>query len=128
MDRTQLIDLTYEAVDEIKNQDMYNSYIAAKKEIDKIDLRPLFDAFIEAKNYFDEVSKYGKFHPDYKQATLKLMEAKTALYSTKEYIAYQKANETLNLYLRDISFKITQMLSECLVTSNNKASCHTKGH
>lgn len=128
MDRTQLIDLTYEAVDEIKQQDMYINYIAAKKEIDKIELRPLFDAFNQAKSQFDEVSKYGKFHPDYKQATFKLMETKTALYSTKEYIAYQKANETLNLYLRDISFKITQMLSECLVTSNNKASCHTKGH
>ncbi|PKK99905.1 MAG: hypothetical protein CVV56_08890 [Tenericutes bacterium HGW-Tenericutes-1] len=128
MDRTQLIDLTYEAVDEIKNLDIYKDYLNAKKAIDKIELSPLFEAFNQAKQQFDSVSKYGKYHPDYKQATLKLMEAKTALYSTKDYIAYQKANETLNLYLRNISFKITQMLSECLVTSDKKASCHTKGH
>ena len=128
MDRTELIDLTYEAMDELKTQPMYLNYLEAKKRIDKPELSPLFDAFNQAKLQFERVSKYGKYHPDYKQTSLNLMQAKSALYSTDDYKCYQEANQTLNLYLRDISFKITQMLSACLVTSNKISSCHTKGH
>jgi len=128
MDRTELMNLTYEAIDEIKSQAMYSNYLVAKKGIEKPELNPLIEAFIQAKQHFEKVAQYGKFHPDYKQATQVLMQTKTALYQTDEYRAYQQATETINIYLRDISFKMNEMLSTCLVASKEKAACHTKGH
>ncbi len=127
LDRIQLIDLAYETVDEIKKSELYQSYLVASNDYNTADILPLIDKFNETKKSFEEISRYGRYHPGYVQAKTNYTEAKTLLFQTEAYQKYQDALLKLNLYLHDISREITAIINECLVSSNQTHSCHTKG-
>lgn len=127
MDRIQLIDLAYETVEEIKKSELYQSFLSASNEYKSADILPLIEKYNDTLIKFDDISLYGKYHPGYEQAKANYTDAKTLLFQTQAYRNYQDALLKLNLYLHDISRKITNIINECLVSSNQQHSCHTKG-
>jgi cell fate (sporulation/competence/biofilm development) regulator YlbF (YheA/YmcA/DUF963 family) len=127
MERSELMSLAYEASDELNQTEMVRAYESASKALDAEHLQPLIEAFNQAKSRFEDASKYGKHHPDFKQASAVLMIAKSALYQTPEYKAFQTAQATLNLYLGEVSRKLTQMLASTLVSSD-KNICQKGSH
>lgn len=127
LDRIQLVALTYEAIDELKQSDLYQNYLLTYKAYHHEKNLPLIATFNTEKTRFEEVSKYGKYHPDYEKVRLSYTNAKTTLFQTEEYRNYQDALMKLNFYLRDISRNITSIINECLVSSNEPHACHTKG-
>lgn len=127
LDRIQLVALTYEAIDEFKQSELYQNYLLKSKAYRQEKMLPLIEMYNTEKKRFDEVSKYGKYHPDYEKVRLSYTNAKTTLFQTEEYRNYQDALMRLNFYLRDISRNITSIINECLVRSNEPHACHTKG-
>jgi len=127
MERSELMALAYEASDELNKTEMVRAYESASKALEAEHLQPLIAAFNQAKNRFEAVAKYGKLHPDFKQASSGLMVAKTALFQTPEYSAFQSAQAALNRYLGEVSRNITQMLASTLVSSD-KNTCQKGSH
>jgi len=127
LDRMELIDLTYEVIDEIKQSDLYQAFIIASREYNRFELLPLKENYRLSKLKFEETSVYGKYHPDYTKSRLAYTEAKTILFQTQAYQAYQDALMKLNFKLRDISYAITNIIQACLISSNEPHACHTKG-
>jgi cell fate (sporulation/competence/biofilm development) regulator YlbF (YheA/YmcA/DUF963 family) len=122
MERMDLMTLAYEVSDEIKQSELYSAYILSIKSLEKDSIQPLITAFNIAKNRYNDIMKYGKHHPNFKESSEQLMKAKTALYQTQEYKSYYQAYENLNRILQDATRKITNLLDDCIV-SNEQIAC-----
>jgi len=127
MDFSELTMLAFEASDELKQSQHYLAYLAGLAGLKDESIQPLLTAFDLSKHRYDEIMKIGKHHPDFKVATQALMQAKTNLYQTPQYIAYLSAYEAINGYLGDISIRLNRMLDSCLVSGGIKKACQ-KGH
>ncbi|MCK7488187.1 MAG: hypothetical protein MZU97_23925 [Bacillus subtilis] len=77
-----------------------------------------------AKLRFEEVAKYGKFHPDYPEASKRLQLAKTALYETPEYHAYIQAKTAIDQLLQAFSDDLNKILEPLVFGPSH--SCSTR--
>jgi cell fate (sporulation/competence/biofilm development) regulator YlbF (YheA/YmcA/DUF963 family) len=127
MDWTELMTLAMDASDEWKQSEAYQTYIDAKKELSDPSLVPLIDSFDKTKKTYEEVIRYGKYHPDFEAATNAFIEAKTALYQTSQYQAYSQALYKINEQFRLFTSELNEVLLSCKVMGDQPKSCHTKG-
>ncbi len=119
--------LAMDASDEWKQTEAYLTYIDAKNGLSDPSLVPLIDSFEKTKKTYEEVIRYGKYHPDFDSATKAFIEAKTALYQTLEYQAYSQALLKINEQFRLFSSELNEVLLSCKVMGDQPKSCHTKG-
>ena len=119
--------LAMDASDEWKQTEAYQTFMDAKNELTNPSLLPLIDSFETTKYAYENVIRYGKYHPDYETATKAFIEAKTALYQTPQYQAYSQALQTINEQFRFFASELNEILISCKVMGDQPKSCHTKG-
>jgi cell fate (sporulation/competence/biofilm development) regulator YlbF (YheA/YmcA/DUF963 family) len=107
-----VLNLVYDLVDEIKSKEEYIELLELKKVMDSDPyIIDLLDRFNKSKNKFEEVSKYGKYHPDLKQVQLDLAEVKTEVFTNKIIQKYKKMEKELQKILDEASRQIAQGVS-----------------
>lgn len=110
--KQEIIEKTYELVEEIKSQDSYKRILVLKKEIQKSpDIKQLIETFQTLNLKFEEVSKYGKYHPDLKVVQRDFSHAKTKLYTNSVVKEYKKLEKELQKDLNLISTEIAVAIS-----------------
>lgn len=110
---TKLIELAYEISDEIKEQKAYKRLLEIKKLTQtNPELINLINNFNKAKVKYEEVQKYGKYHPDLKQVQLLMQETKEALYTHELIIEYKKLEKTIQTVLDEVSASIANAVSK----------------
>lgn len=67
--------------------------------------------FIQTKEQYELVEKYGKYHPDYKELSLKVRQDKREMEKDPLFLAFKTAENELQFLLNDISVKIGQAVS-----------------
>ena len=111
--KQEIIEKTYELADEIKAKSSYKRLLELKKIIDSDEgIKELVLTFQKLNIEYEEVSKYGKYHPDLKKVQKEFSEAKTVLYTNdavKEYKALEKA---LQSDLDEISATLATTISK----------------
>lgn len=107
-----VLNRVYDLVDEIKSKNEYVRLLQLKKVIDN---DPVIISFLEEFNKyklkFEEVSKYGKHHPDLKKVQLELAEIKTKVFTNEIISEYKTLEKELQKILDDVSRQIAQSVS-----------------
>lgn len=107
-----VLNLVYDLVDEIKSKKEYNKLIELKKVMDSDPyIISILDKFEKSKTKFEEVSKYGKYHPDLKKVQIELAEIKTEVFTNEIIQNYKKMEKELQKILDDVSRQIAQGVS-----------------
>ena len=109
----KIIENTYELIDEIKDTKVYKRLVELKQQIEKDkDLKALIEEFNKVKIKYDDVSKYGKYHPDLKKVQLELLKIKETLYSNVIIEEYKKLEKELQKTLDHVSSEIAKSVSK----------------
>lgn len=110
--KQEIIEKTYELVDEIKSQDSYKKILKLKKEIDtNLEIIELVNNFQRLNKKYEEVSKYSKYHPDLKRVQQDFSKAKIALYTNDVVKEYKELEKKLQKNLNHISTEISVAVS-----------------
>lgn len=108
----ELLNKTYDLVDEIKNLPIYIRMIELNKQMkESKSISTLVDVFNRVKTKYDEVSKYGKHHPDLKKVQIELKDAKENLYNNDIIKEYKNCERQIQKVLNNISKEIANTIS-----------------
>ncbi len=107
-----VLNKVYDLVDEIKSRKEYIRLLELKKIMENDSLIVnLINDFNKCKVKFEEVSKYGKHHPDLKKVQLELASIKTEVFTNEIIVEYKKLEKEIQKILDDVSRKIAQSVS-----------------
>lgn len=107
-----VLNKVYDLVDEIKSRKEYIRLLELKKIMENDPLIvSLITDFNKCKVKFEEVSKYGKHHPDLKKVQLELASIKTKVFTNEIIGEYKKLEKEIQKILDDVSRKIAQSVS-----------------
>lgn len=108
----KILEKTYDLVNEIKDTKEYKRLIELDKMI-KTDseLITLIESFNKVKMKYDEVTKYGKYHPDLKRVQLELSKKKEEVYTNVIIKEYKQLEKDLQKRLDHISSEIATSVS-----------------
>lgn len=108
----KLINLAYELSDEIKNSNEYQKLIKLKKIIDTDqDIKTLISDFNKIKIKYEEVRKYGKYHPNLKDVQLQLQAIKEQVFEHPVIKEYKQLEKHLQKVLDQVSKEIATSVS-----------------
>lgn len=68
--------------------------------------------FVALKDLYEEVQRFGKYHPEYKRVNLEIREAKRDMDIHSTIADFKKAETDLQMILDEISLKIGRSVSE----------------
>jgi len=110
--KQEFIELTYDIVDEIKSSVTYKRLLELHKvvEFDE-NIKVLIAQFKKANKQYDEVKKYGEYHPDLQVIKRTFSEAKVALYQHPTVAEYKQLEQLLQKQLDHISATIAQSIT-----------------
>ncbi len=110
--KQETMDLTYQVIDEIKTSKDYQRLLVLHQMI-KTDptISQLVGQFNNYKEKYQEVQKYGKYHPNLKEVQLAFSKAKTSLYSHKVIQEYKQLEKQIQSLLDRISTEIAEAIS-----------------
>ncbi len=95
----------------IESEPFYR-YIEAKKALAASkEAQASIHRFTLVKEQYEEVQRFGKYHPDYKTITKEIREAKREVDSSPAVIAFKQAEKELELLLNELSEIIAKSVS-----------------
>lgn len=106
------LDLVYDLVDDIKSKQEYKRYIELHQKMEEDqEIKELIKVFNKIKVKYEEVSKYGKYHPDLKQVQQELSVTKAKVYEHPVIKEYKELEKDIQKELNHISAQIAQSVS-----------------
>ncbi len=110
--KEKVLNAVYDLVDEIKDKKEYTRLLELKEIMDKDStIINLITNFNEVKVKYEEVSKYGKYHPDLKEVRNLLVNSKEALFTNKVVSEYKRLEKEIQKILDEVSRKIALSVS-----------------
>lgn len=109
---SKVLEKTYELVDEIKQTNQYIRLLELDQKIKSDpDLVILIQSFNKIKLKYEEVSQYGKYHPDLKRVKLELSKKKEEVFTNDIIKEYKQLEKDLQNRLDTISKEIANSVS-----------------
>lgn len=125
MDQTVLMQAAWDAVEAFKASEPYQTMQSAWNAIlSDPETKRKRDLFEAAKAKMDQIRPYGKYHPDFKTASLRLQQAKADYQDTDAYKTYIAAKAVLDETLREFSAKLNALVEP--LTFESQSSCSTR--
>jgi cell fate (sporulation/competence/biofilm development) regulator YlbF (YheA/YmcA/DUF963 family) len=129
METLQLITVSEELASMIVQSDVADqyrtSYIALNN--DKT-AQEIISRFMKTKDLYEDVQRFGKYHPDYKEIRKKMSEVKRELQLNDTISAFKHAEDQIQLLLDETSYLIAQAVSPSVkVPAGNPFFVNTGG-
>ncbi|KQL40320.1 MULTISPECIES: YlbF family regulator [Bacillaceae] len=129
METLQLITVSEELASMIVQSDVADqyrtSYIALNN--DKT-AQEIISRFMKTKDLYEDVQRFGKYHPDYKEIRKKMSEVKRELQLNDTIAAFKQAEDQVQLLLDETSYLIAQAVSPSVkVPAGNPFFVNTGG-
>ncbi|MBP3041916.1 YlbF family regulator [Bacillaceae bacterium Marseille-Q3522] len=113
LERIFIVDKAEEIAKMVLQSDAARSYrICLNKMTHNSETQKKIKAFIRIKEQYEEVQRFGKFHPDYKLVMRKIREVKREMDLDVHVAAFRKAENELQTLLDEISVTIAHSVSE----------------
>ncbi|MDN3954101.1 YlbF family regulator [Sporolactobacillus laevolacticus] len=143
LENASLLDDADELASMVIHSELYAAYIASKQNAERDEqTQHLIGRFLKVREKYDEVQRFGRYHPDYKPVIKEMMESKREL-DTNPLIADYKQNEkALSDLLGELSLILARSVSKSIKVptgdpffdrscgtgcgSGGKCSCHTR--
>jgi cell fate (sporulation/competence/biofilm development) regulator YlbF (YheA/YmcA/DUF963 family) len=135
VDMAELILHSHELSMMINRSREVEEYLSAKRNMEEdAEAQRLLAAFAKKKELFEDVQRFGKYHPDYDKISAEVRQLKRSIELLDSVQAFKRAEDKLDTLLYQVSRTIADAVSETIkVPSNNpfleaKASgCGTGG-
>lgn len=120
-DMTQLILESYELSSMINQSREVSEYLQAKRRMEEDgEVQRLLSLFAKKKEQYEDVQRFGKYHPDYAHISAEVRELKRTIEAMDSVRAFKRAEEQLDELLYQVSRTIANAVSETIkVPSNN---------
>lgn len=93
--------------------DMMEAYKHARKTLDEdIEAQKLIRAFTDMKEHYEDVQRFGRYHPDYYDIMKKVRASKRAMDMNDKVAAFKIAERNLQKLLDEISQFVAKSVSE----------------
>jgi cell fate (sporulation/competence/biofilm development) regulator YlbF (YheA/YmcA/DUF963 family) len=97
----------------IVKSELYQDYQMAEKELANNDeAHLLYQAFLKSKEKYDEVMRFGKYHPDYQNVMMDTRKRKRAYETLPIVVDFKKKEMALQTLVDEIITKIAFAFSE----------------
>ena len=120
-DMTQLILESYELSAMINQSREVSEYLQAKRRMEEDgEVQRLLALFAKKKEQYEDVQRFGKYHPDYNDISKEVRELKRKIEAMETVQAFKQAEDRLDELLYQVSRTIADAVSETIkVPSNN---------
>ncbi|WP_413379991.1 YlbF family regulator [Alkalihalobacillus sp. 1P02AB] len=113
-----MVDLIEEASDlaqAISESEVFVDYVIKKKQLeqDKEAQKAISD-FNRLKDQYEEVQRFGKYHPDYKEVSSTIRQTKRKLDLIPTVMEFKKAEKELEQLLNEVSGVIAHSVSQTI--------------
>lgn len=113
IERIEILDKVDELVQMILDSDLMKEYDRCLKEVQEDNnVVRLIQKFVKEKESYEEVQRFGKYHPDFKKVTTEVRELKRKLDINEKIASFKKAEENIQVLLDEISTVIGRSVSE----------------
>jgi cell fate (sporulation/competence/biofilm development) regulator YlbF (YheA/YmcA/DUF963 family) len=130
LENASLLDDADELASMIVHSDSYATYMASKQSIERDEqVQQLIGNFLKVRERYDEVQRFGRYHPDYKSVIKEMMECKRKLDTHPLIANYRKHEKQLSDLLGELSMMLARSVSESIKVPNGdpffERSCGT---
>ncbi|BAH43259.1 MULTISPECIES: YlbF family regulator [Bacillales] len=121
VDMTQLIMGSHELSTMINQSREVSEYLEAKRQMEADEeVQRLLVVFEAKKEQYEDVQRFGKYHPDYNHISKEVRELKRNIELRDSVQAFKRAEDALDELLYQVSRTIAHSVSETIkVPSNN---------
>lgn len=99
--------------DMIVNSEIYDEYIKAKELLNQNDeAHLLYSAFLKTKDQYDDVMRFGRYHPDYKTIMMETRQRKRAYEMLPVVMDYKSKEVALQNLIDEVISKIALAVSD----------------
>ncbi|MCD8917856.1 YlbF family regulator [Staphylococcus gallinarum] len=99
--------------DKIVDSHIYKAYEAAQQVLsDNDEAHLLYQAFLKSKQNYDEIMRFGKYHPDYQKVMLETRKRKRAYEMLPVVMDYKQKEVALQDLIDEVIVKIAYSFSE----------------
>lgn len=105
----------------IRQSTLFYEYKQAKLAIERDEkLQDKIDQFVQMKERYEEVQRFGHYHPDFHTVMKEIREQKRQLDKEEKIARFQRAEEEMQLLLDEVTVKIAAAVSPAVkVDSGN---------
>ncbi|WP_062048520.1 YlbF family regulator [Bacillus sp. JCM 19034] len=115
MSTIELLDGAEELANAVIQSETYNDYIEAKKILEQDgEAQALIATFNQLKEQYEDVQRFGKYHPDYDKISTEIRKAKRAVDLSDSVVSFKKAERELESLLNEISEIIAHSVSKTI--------------
>lgn len=108
-----ILDETDQLADMIQASETYEQYATAKAKLENdATAQRLYQDFLKSKMKFDEVQRFGRYHPDYQEIMLKARRQKRAYEMHHTVIQYKQKETDLQALIDEVVLTIVSSVSE----------------
>lgn len=116
--RQEIVEKTYELIDEIQETSWYKAFVQAHKTLHNAnDLTPLLTTLKEAQARYQACKQYGLHHPDLAAAKKAYIEIKEKVFQDPRVDRYLSAHRRLEAELAFVSETIAHAISTNIKTT-----------
>lgn len=113
LELSHFLNEAYHLGDLIIDSELMGDYKRARLELEQDpSAQTLIRQFVQKKEQFEEVERFGKYHPDYAQVKKEMRELKRTLDLNEHVIQFKKAEKELEKLLNEVSQMIAFSVSE----------------
>lgn len=103
----------------IIRSEVFHEYIEAKQKMESNEeAQRLIADFLKWKQAYEEVERFGKYHPDYKEITKNVRKAKRAMDVHEVVAHFRKTERELEQLLHEIAKEIAHAVSPAIKVPN----------
>ena len=135
-----VLDETDVLAEMIQQSDVYQNYVTAKKHLDNDEVaQRYYKAFMKSKEKYEEVMRFGRYHPDYQTIMLETRRLKRTYETHETVVTFKQSEHDLQLMLDEVVTILASSVSEhvkvdagtplfnqtgCGCGSGNACQCH----
>lgn len=107
---TELILLIDDYIEDVKNSNSYKNLVKYNNIVNT-KYKDMYNELINLKIKFDDVSKYGNHHPDYKEVSIKYRDIRVKYYNNEDVKLLKKYEKEVDLLVNSFLNELTKSIS-----------------
>lgn len=128
MERVEILDVAEEIADMIINSDEAKNYRHSLYIMNtNLETQRKIKRFIKLKDQFEDVSRFGKYHPDYKTVNIEVRLAKRDMDMDENVANFKRAETELQNIMDEVSVLIGRSVSESVKVQTGNPFFETAG-
>ena len=113
LERLQIVEDAEQLAHMVLQSELYEEYMRCLYKLrTNMEAMDLVSQFVAMKEKYEEVQRFGKYHPDYREITKETRDIKRSLDLNETVVAFKNAENAIQKLLDEISVLVGKAVSE----------------